>query len=177
MKIFFKNNIIGFIIGLIVAGSIGVVAYTINASDVRYTPKDTTWNVNNVDDALNTLKSNSISKPVLLWTNPDHTSPFEAQTINLDLSKYRYIIVTNISRIDVDATPRGNVIVAVGSNNNYVGMGCAGTNGLRDVRNVKATTSGVIFTDTYWGSGVENNYVIPYKIYGIKDDLGLDLGI
>ena len=62
MKIFFKNNIIGFIIGLIVAGSIGVVAYTINASDVSYTPKDNTWHVNSVQEAISDLKKNGTSK-------------------------------------------------------------------------------------------------------------------
>ena len=53
-----KKYIIGFILGLIVASGVGVVAYNYNASSIEYTPSDNTWNVNNVSDAIDWLKNN-----------------------------------------------------------------------------------------------------------------------
>ena len=54
-----KNNIkliFAFIIGLFVAGSISLVlAVTYRASDITYTPTDNTWNVSNVQGAINDL--------------------------------------------------------------------------------------------------------------------------
>ena len=55
-KIFKKSNIFAFILGALIFGSIGVVsAYTIFANDIGYTPKDTTWEVDNVKDAIDEL--------------------------------------------------------------------------------------------------------------------------
>ena len=53
-----KKMILGFILGLVVAGGIGVLAYTITAKEIGYTPKDSSWKVNNVNDAINDLKKN-----------------------------------------------------------------------------------------------------------------------
>ena len=52
-----KKLIIAFILGGVVFGSItGVVAYNYNAKDVSYTPSDSNWNVDNVEDAIKDLK-------------------------------------------------------------------------------------------------------------------------
>ena len=52
-----KKYIIGFVLGIIVCGSIGtVVALNYNAKNVSYTPSDENWNVNNVEDAIKDLK-------------------------------------------------------------------------------------------------------------------------
>ena len=51
-----KKGIIGFVLGALIFGGIGVVsAYTIFANDIGYTPKDTTWEVDNVKDAIDDL--------------------------------------------------------------------------------------------------------------------------
>jgi hypothetical protein len=60
-----KKYFIGFIFGLIIAGTISVSAYTLLAKDVSYTPSWTKENgesINNVKDALDELynKSNNI---------------------------------------------------------------------------------------------------------------------
>ena len=61
-KILKKNNIFAFILGAIIFGSIGVVsAYAIFANDIGYTPKDTTWEVDNVKDAIDDLYAKSSS--------------------------------------------------------------------------------------------------------------------
>ena len=54
-----KNNIkiiLAFIVGGLVFGSIGtVLALTYKASDIVYSPSDTSWNVNTVGEAINSL--------------------------------------------------------------------------------------------------------------------------
>ena len=57
-----KKYIIGFILGAILFGSIGVVAYTLNANQVSYTPSDKTWKVKTVEEAINDMKENGTSK-------------------------------------------------------------------------------------------------------------------
>ena len=71
-----KKGIIGFVLGALIFGSIGVVsAYTIFANDIGYTPKDTSWEVDNVKDAIDDLysKANISEKNVedfyfIVWT-------------------------------------------------------------------------------------------------------------
>ena len=53
-----KRIILAFLLGFIVAGSIGVVAYNYSAKDIAYTPSDSSWNVTNVGDAIEDLKRN-----------------------------------------------------------------------------------------------------------------------
>ena len=53
-----KKYILGLITGLVVAGSVGVLAYTITADKIGYSPKDSSWKVTNVNDAINDLKKN-----------------------------------------------------------------------------------------------------------------------
>lgn len=55
-KIFKKSNIFSFLLGaLIFSGITGVVAATILAKDMSYSPKDTTWKVDNVKEAIDDL--------------------------------------------------------------------------------------------------------------------------
>ena len=54
----FKNPLITFILGAIIFGSISTVfAYSNFSPDVSYTPKDIAWNVDNVSDALDELRT------------------------------------------------------------------------------------------------------------------------
>lgn len=52
-----KKTILGFTLGLIVAASIGVAAYTLSANQVGFTPNDNTWDVEDVETAINDLHS------------------------------------------------------------------------------------------------------------------------
>ena len=54
MKIF-KNSIFTFILGLIIAGTIGVVAVNLSANNIDFDPNDENWNVSTVQGALNDL--------------------------------------------------------------------------------------------------------------------------
>ena len=63
-----KKFILGVIIGGIVFGTItGVIAYSYNAKNISYTPNDSSWNVETVEDALKDLKTTSVKdvKPYL----------------------------------------------------------------------------------------------------------------
>ena len=56
-----KKNILSFILGAIIFGSISVVsAYTLLASNTGYTPSDETWDVDNVKDALDNLHTKAV---------------------------------------------------------------------------------------------------------------------
>ena len=56
-----KNNIMGFLIGGILFSCISISAagYLYNANEVSYIPTDTSWNVTDVEGALNALFSES----------------------------------------------------------------------------------------------------------------------
>ena len=58
MKKVLKNPIFTFILGFVIAvGMTTVFAYSYFAPDVGYTPRDNTWNVDNVKSAIDDLRS------------------------------------------------------------------------------------------------------------------------
>ena len=66
-KLINKNTLFGFIIGLIITSSVGVIATTLYYSnEVSYTPEDNNWNVDNVKDALDSLYSETRSNEKFL---------------------------------------------------------------------------------------------------------------
>lgn len=102
----------------------------------------------------------------LLWTNPSPANNFAAQTVQLDLSGYDFILLkigggTKVIPIDGDVReycfqPYGGAQIGY--------------------RSVYATTAGVVFDDfyhvaTYGGFSSrtkDNALAIPFNIYGIK---------
>ena len=58
-----KKNILFTIIGFILGLSVAVgAAYLYNAKDIEYTPSDKSWNVNNMQDAIDDIKENYVPK-------------------------------------------------------------------------------------------------------------------
>ena len=57
MQKLFKSRIFVFILGLIVASTTSAFAYSLIASDVGFTPKDSTWEVENTKEALDDLRN------------------------------------------------------------------------------------------------------------------------
>ena len=85
MKKFIKNNIIGFILGSIIFGSIGsAVAYNYNAKDVSY--KNT-----NVEDALKDLydgKVNFNDLELIRNANTGYRESYKSTSVTLQPGKY-----------------------------------------------------------------------------------------
>ena len=61
MKKIISNPIFTFILGALICGTTGVVASTLMASNIAYTPKDSSWGVNNVEAAIDSLKISKTS--------------------------------------------------------------------------------------------------------------------
>ena len=96
-----KNKILShlfmFIIGGLIFGSIAVYASTkAGANEIEYTPKDSTWNVSSVNEALNSLYESAGD------SNPTFGTPFFNQsqgdllpnrTTSLKLDRGKYLVV------------------------------------------------------------------------------------
>lgn len=104
--------------------------------------------------------------PVLLWTNPNPTTAFAQQTLNLNIAPYKYIVVT-FNRFDGYTTPIQKFINKGGNSTVFTMYGArlavrTFTIGIQQVALGNAT-----YYDLNTTSGVTNNqYLIPLEIYG-----------
>lgn len=98
----------------------------------------------------------------LLWTNSSPTSAFAAQTINLDLSKYNYIIVEFLSNTSYQVIRSRTILNK--NDTDYFGAGFTTTNSY--TRNVSFNDTGVTFGVGKMDTTANNTNVVPYKIYG-----------
>ena len=125
----------------------------------------------------NTLKAitnmlNDVPHYTLLWTNPNPTSSFSAQTISLDLSKYDAIAVVfdRYGGVDVRSTQM------ILEKNEKFTLGTTTDERLRyracsfNDKGVTFDTPQMFTTYGIWGSRTSTDeYVnVPIKIYGIK---------
>ncbi len=90
-----KKTIIGIIIGIVVGTISTVVASSYIASNIAYTPKDSTWKVDNVEDAIDELytKDNNIS---LEAASQVYSSGIAVSNRNVtkELTKGKYVVST-----------------------------------------------------------------------------------
>ena len=108
MKKIIKNPIFTFVLGaLIFGGIVGVSAYTILATDIGYTPKDTTWkksngeDITNVKDAVDELydKANS-SNSLATMISFSYGIPSQSSTKNYkDLNKDVFAGLIGVQRL------------------------------------------------------------------------------
>ena len=90
-KIFKKGNIFSFIFGALVFSTITFVyAYSLFADSVGFTPRDSSWKVDNVSSALNDLYSKIIIDPSKLKLIR------RTNTINTKIGK-KYIIFISVT--------------------------------------------------------------------------------
>jgi hypothetical protein len=96
MKKIIKNPIFTFILGaLIFGGIVGVSAYTIFANDIGYTPKDSSWEVDNVKDAIDDLytkKNGGLYEEILFMIPSQNGSGYDMTALNYDGNIYYYDI-------------------------------------------------------------------------------------
>ena len=93
-------SIISFLIGGLVFGSIGIVIATVyNASDITYTPIDNTWNVSNVQSAIDDLddkvNKNFTGNFYISGYASDAKSRYSKFEINVKHYKYIEFDITN----------------------------------------------------------------------------------
>ena len=171
---FFRKNaqtIIAFITGAVLIGGISTyAAYNYYASQVSYTKPGTETKIS-VEEALNDLYSKSKSDKTLLWTNPNPNSNFGETTLNLDLSRYKYIIIiTKADPVNPNEPSYESInIVPVTRTDDRIANG-----GSFAVRRVTTTSSTVWFSVATFGSeSPMSDRVIPLYIYGTNFDFGL----
>lgn len=112
-----------------------------------------------------------------LWTNPNPTSSFAAQTVSLDLSGYDAVrivfkLVNGSGTAGTKPTSMISQFVNVGDGglNLYftqAGIDWPGTAYLNE-RSFEVSTTGVYFYDNRERNGNSNNNNVPIYIYGIK---------
>lgn len=114
--------------------------------------------------ATGTLKKNM----VLLWTNPNPTSSFTPQTVQVDLTNYRFVLISYENKAGSD--PRLIHFVHEKGAKSIVSSiySYKIINRTIDV----ITDSGVDFagggiSDTYATITADNSYFVPYQIFGI----------
>ena len=101
----------------------------------------------------------------LLWTNSSPTASFSPQTVNLDLSGFNLIGIR--CRAASSRAPLPMHFVPNEVSSEYGGIWAGG--GTPTGRLLRITESGVDFSSGYNVDGSVNNaYMIPYQIYGIK---------
>lgn len=120
------------------------------------------------------MASGTIQEPYqkikALWANDNPNSNFVAQTIPLDLSQYRFVLVRLLSGTSSTPDTSSNFehIIRVGT----TGVCYVVANVIR-YRSAVVSTTGVAFTSAYniatYGTPTQaDNLCIPYQIYGIK---------
>ena len=115
----------------------------------------------------------------LLWTNPNPTSAFAAQTVSLDLSNYKSVCIEYVQNSTSSAKCYPKAFYAVGdtvsvpasnaTQQAYIG-GAYGRSGASysTARVLSITTTGIVFGTGYAQTGAGSGYGVPQRIWGIK---------
>lgn len=109
-------------------------------------------------------------KMELLWENASRTSEFAAQTVNLDLSPYKFCEIVFIWGTSDAEFATLNVSTEIG----VVSQACFVWNG-KIARKYTVSNSGIAFDSGLYAANSSNNLAtsngkcIPYRIYGIKE--------
>ena len=116
---------------------------------------------------------NEIVEPVLLWTNPDPTSNFQYQTVNVDGTDYDGYIVEIRNHISDNSTaacfvPKSTQRRLIAAYNNSASV----IYGWREILSATDTTVGFAFGG-YINSNIysmveDTKYGVPTRIWGVK---------
>lgn len=125
--------------------------------------------------------STIIVKKVLLWTNPNPTSNFVAQTIltDVDFTQFDEIeiwayLYTGFQHfvpiIKIPVGSQGNITGVAGVSGETSGVGYILTRGVRSNNSYINIAEGYGCATNGGNWVVNNGNAIPYKIYGIKNN-------
>lgn len=88
MKKIINKSTFMFILGALIFGCGGVLASTLIASNVSYTPKDLSWKVNNVEEAIDDLyKSGKGGNNITIYLDNEKTNKFPKKTDGYAIEK------------------------------------------------------------------------------------------
>ena len=120
MKKINRSHIYSFILGAIIFGSVGVGA-TMVANSISYTPKDTSWNVDNVSDAIDDLYNNKCpnkqSGTEVIQTSQANNWHYKIITFSQPFSK-----IPKIYMKPLDGSGIGSYIKSVDENQFEIGL-------------------------------------------------------
>ena len=139
MKKKINSNILSFILGAIIFSGATVLAFSLTANTILYAPSNSTWQVNNVEEALNSLYISKTSDNYALVEHKIGTwidgKPIYQITINIndyttaEISTNSYVTITGFgSSLKIDNVISGVITktnkyvtpVIVGVTNNTV---------------------------------------------------------
>ena len=167
-KIFKKSNIFSFLLGALIFGGItGVVAATILSKDVSYSPKDTTWKVDNVKDAIDDLYDKTNNKSDLLWINNNKTTGISAFDVNVNLSNYTKIMV--VGYYDPWNSPYQLGFYSIINVGESKTMRCTYNENNYNTRDVTVSENKISFSNGKWKSSDCPECLIPHYIIGLND--------
>ena len=119
---------------------------------------------------LNNKLNNKQDEGITLWTNPNPTSSFSAQTINnINLTDYKFIEIYYIrysgENIFCNRVPFENAEIYTQLNYCDYDVG----NVRAWIRNVRLRTTDIYFNTASINGNVDNSALVPYKIIGYKN--------
>lgn len=171
-----KNNIgkiIIFVLGVISGTCISVyAAYNYYAKDISFTPKNESWQVDNIEDAINDLYTNKDVEYILLWENPNPEAAFSEQTLEIDFSDYKYVAIDTTYGYNQLGTYESffqKTIVEIGKSG--VVTGAHSARFAASLRGVETTETSITFTSGRMYDSrnkISDNYCVPLHIWGIK---------
>ena len=103
----------------------------------------------------------------LLWTNPDPTATFSAQSVLLDLSGYDAVLIKTLNDRASNTPQYHSELVFVGDSSVCYSSN-ASTTGYTYKRQADVSASGVDFGGGFRNTSAGSGYAIPQKIYGVK---------
>lgn len=106
----------------------------------------------------------------LLWTNPNPTSNFSAQTVALDLSGYDAVRITFIANMNAPVCYTQEA--DIDSYDHLLSVVSAAP--ARQSRGFTFSSAGIVFENGASGSSSGSQYGVPIKIYGIKETSPFD---
>ena len=109
----------------------------------------------------------------LLWTNVSPSSEFGPQTINLDLSQYKCVLIDIIMAVGdwrLYADKRNTIYLVNGFDGD---VGYASYNDYYTYKKITVNSNSIVMAQGYFFDNtqtpvIDNRVIIPYKIYGIK---------
>lgn len=100
----------------------------------------------------------------LLWTNPNPSSNFSAQTVVIDLSDYDAVRITFISNMNSPVAYTQDADIDSYTHNLFAVSAAPA----RQSRQFTLSSTGIVFSNGATGSTSGSQYGVPIKIYGIK---------